>query len=100
MYTTLADRGVDVTLYGQADWTPPADAGFDVYDDPDGSVVGDYWFVVYDSGPGDGAALLAREVDPGRYSGFWTFDADRVAPVVDCLERDLQPRLTHHRGSS
>jgi len=92
VYETLADRGLDVSVYGTADWTPPAAAGFDVYDDPGGDVVGDYWFVVYD-GPDDSAALLAREVDPGRYSGFWAFDADRVAPVVDCLEREVQPRL-------
>ena len=98
VYTTLADRGVDVTLYGRPDWTPPVGAGFDVYEDPDGDVVGDFWFVVYDGGPDDGAALLAREVEDGRYSGFWTFDADRVRPVVDCLEGEVQPELSHTSG--
>lgn len=93
VYETLAARGADVVLYGQADWTPPTDAGFVIYDDPTGDVVGDYWFVVYDGGPDDGAALLAREVEPGRYSGFWTFDADRVTPVVDCLKDEIKPRL-------
>lgn len=66
-----------------------------VHADPDGSVVGDYWFVVDDGGgdPENGGALLTREVDAGAYTGFWTFDAVHVADVVDRLEREVRPRL-------
>lgn len=94
-YRRLADRGVETHVYGVDDWHPPTDAGLTVHGDPDGSVVGDYWFVVDDGGgdPAAGGAVLAREVDPGRFRGIWAFQAEHVADVLERIETDVQPRL-------
>jgi hypothetical protein len=91
-YLTLAERGVDTTLYGVPDWQPPTADRLTVHADDDGDVVGDYWFVVVDTDQG-GGALVAREDDPGAYTGFWTFRPSLVAEVVETIETDVQPRL-------
>jgi hypothetical protein len=91
-YLTLAERGVDANLYGVPDWRPPAADGLAVHGDDDGDVVGDYWFVAVDTDRG-GGALVAREDDPGAYTGFWTFRPSLVAEVVETIESDVQPRL-------
>jgi hypothetical protein len=92
-YRTLADRGIDVAVYGVPDWEPPGGNGLAVYADADGGVVGDFWFVAVDS-PDGGGALVAREGDPGTYTGFWTFRPPLVGDVVETLERRVRPELT------
>jgi|GEM_PF-1912775 len=91
-YRTLAEPGVDVSVYGVPDWIPSAIDGVTVYGDDDGDVVGDYWFVVVDNDRG-GGALVAREDEPGTYTGFWTFRPSLVADVVETIERDVQSEL-------
>jgi len=94
-YRRLVDSGVDVHLYGLDDGHPDLE-GATIHADPDGSTVGEYWFVVDDGGPdpADGGALLCRERDPGQFRGFWTFQSDHVADILNRLETDVQPRLT------
>lgn len=96
-YLTLAERGVDTNLYGAPDWRPPAVDGLAVHADDDGDVVGDYWFVAVDTDRG-GGALVAREDDPGAYTGFWTFRPSLVADVIETIETDVQPRLRRTGG--
>ncbi|PSP33346.1 hypothetical protein BRC64_03890 [Halobacteriales archaeon QH_10_67_22] len=94
-YRRLAAAGVETHLYGVDDGRPPTVDGMTVHADPDGSVVGDYWFVV-DDGDGDpaaGGALLTREVDSGVFEGFWTFQAEHVADILDRLESGVRPQL-------
>lgn len=91
-YLTLAERGVDTNLYGVPDWRPPAADGLSVYGDDDGDLVGEYWFVAVDSDRG-GGALVAREDDPGAYTGFWTFRPPLVDDVIEAIETGVQSRL-------
>jgi hypothetical protein len=94
-YRKLAECGVDTTVYGRPDWTPETWDGVTAYADETGDHVADYWFVVY-RGPDDGddGALLARETDPDRYTGFWTFDSETVDALVETLVDDCQPSLS------
>lgn len=94
-YNKIADTGVETTVYGRPDWNPDDWGAVTAYGDTTGELVGEYWFVVY-SGPErhDDGALLARETDAGRYTGFWTFDSDTVDDLVGTLVTDYQPSLT------
>jgi hypothetical protein len=94
-YRKLAACGVETSVYGQSDWTPADWHGVTAYADESGACLGDYWFVAY-RGPEerDDGALLAREDDDGRYTGFWTFDSDTVDAIVDTLVGDHQSTLT------
>lgn len=94
-YVRLADRDVDVNLYGVPDWRPPATDSMTVFADEDGDCVGEFWFVVYETDGRDvGGALLAHEVEPGTYTGFWTFRPELVSDLATHVETELQPRLT------
>lgn len=94
-YLKIADAGVETTVYGRTGWEPDDWGSIAAYGDETGDRVGDYWFVVY-SGPEDhdDGALLARETDTGRYTGFWTFESDTVTELVETLRSDYQPSLT------
>lgn len=93
-YHKIADSGVETTVYGQPDWEPEDWGAVAAYGDETGDLVGEFWFVVY-SGPEvhDDGALLARETDSGRYTGFWTFDSNTVEELVETLVSDYQPSL-------
>lgn len=47
----------------------------------------DSWFVAFDGGPEEigRCALLAEERVSGQFYGFWTYDSETVASVVDYL---------------
>jgi len=94
-YNKIADTSVETTVYGRPDWNPGDWGAITAYGDTTGKWVGEYWFVVY-SGPErhDDGALLARETDTDRYTGFWTFDSDTVDDLVGTLVSDYQPSLT------
>lgn len=94
-YRKIADAGVETTVYGRPGWEPDDWGAVTAYGDETGDRVGDYWFVVY-SGPEnhDDGALLARETDAGRYTGFWTFESETVDELVETLLGDYQPSLT------
>jgi len=94
-YRKLSGCGVDTTVYGRHDWAPSDWSGVAAYADEADAGVGDYWFVAY-RGPedDDDGALLAREDDNGRYTGFWTFESDTVDAIVETLVTDYQSALT------
>jgi hypothetical protein len=92
-YSTLAERGLDVNLYGTLDWEPPSADSVTVHGDETGDIVGDYWFVVVDSEESGGGALVAREDEPRVYTGFWTFRPPLVGDVASVVETDIQPEL-------
>jgi len=94
-YRKIADSSVETTVYGRPDWTPEDWGAIAGYGDETGDLVGEYWFVVY-SGPEsyDDGALLARETEAGRYTGFWTFDSRTVDALAETLVDDYQPALT------
>ncbi|MFW6320857.1 MAG: hypothetical protein ACOC0Z_03325 [Halohasta sp.] len=81
---------VDISLYGEADWLPPADTEIEAYE-PTCEDHADYWWVIYDGTdtPNRHAALLAEEQAPGEYTGFWTYRTPIVEAfraIVDDLE--------------
>jgi hypothetical protein len=86
VYEGLADRGVDVHLYGLADNDAPLDERFAVYDDATEEIA-DSWFALFDGGDGRRRGLVCEEHDERRYSGFWTFDDRVVEAAVDYLRR-------------
>jgi hypothetical protein len=75
---------LDVHAFGAADWEPPEMPGLTVHpvDEPD---VAETWFLAYDGGgdPWYECGLVAREVDPDRYEGFWTYDPSLVDRVFE-----------------
>lgn len=91
VYERLAASPVDVHLYGIPDWGSGPD--FDV------TVHGGYsedfrrgWFVVHrppDGAALDPAALVAYEVEPRTWEGFWTHDPGRVDAINGYVERTM-----------
>lgn len=87
VYEALADRGtLSVTLFISDEWNAPIDEVAVVQDES--GEIGSFWFVVFDGGSDDehASALLAEERHPGEYFGFWTYDPDDVASLVEYLE--------------
>lgn len=86
VYQDLADVGVDVHAYGGDERVPPLPDGITVHTD-DGDELARSWFVVSTECPDDRkAALLATEVGPNEWTGFWTFDP----LMVDRVDRYLR----------
>lgn len=89
VYRRLGGTDVAVHLYGRPDWIPPAEYEAVVHAGRS-RLFRDFWFVVArPEGDGTAGALLAEEVDPGSWRGFWTFDDERVADVEAAIERLL-----------
>lgn len=86
MYEAVADRGVDVHLYGVDDAGGPLDDRFAVHAD-DGDEIADSWFALFDGGDGRRRGLVCEERGDREYSGFWTFDDGVVERTVDYLRR-------------
>jgi len=94
-YRKIADANVATTVYGRPEWEPDDWGSITAYADDTGDRLGAFWFVVYRGPePRDDGALLARETDAGRYTGFWTFDSETVEELVETLIDDYQPSLT------
>lgn len=89
VYERLATTDTDVHVYGVPDWRPGPE--FDVT--MHGGHTPDFrrsWFVVYDAPAGEeSVALLAREVEPSLWEGYWTHREDVVADVTRYVERNL-----------
>ncbi|WP_129116974.1 DICT sensory domain-containing protein [Halegenticoccus tardaugens] len=87
VYRELASLpGLSVHVYGRADWDPPDVPGVVVHRLADGELA-DVWFVAYDGGgnPMYECALVAEEVGPGDFYGFWTYDPALVDRVFDAV---------------
>ena len=88
VYDLLSDRdGLSVTVF--------LDDGQSITGFESAAVVtgqstefGQYWFVIYDdaTNPAQTCGLLAEEVEPGSYNGFWTYDPSIVEEMVSYLQ--------------
>lgn len=80
VYETLAEEtDLEIHVYAEVDRELSGPANVTLHPDPGGEI-GDYWFLTFDGGGDElqACALLAEERDLGAYTGFWTYDADRV----------------------
>ena len=86
-YVALAERGLDIHVYGEADWRPPFLS--DVTTHTDGDELGEVWFMAYDGGgdAGQACGLVAEETSAGAFRGFWTYDVRVVQDVFDVAAR-------------
>jgi DICT domain-containing protein len=85
-YNILGRTDLDVHLFGLPDRTPLDTDGLLVHDAASEELART-WLVAYD---GDGragltAALLAEEIGPRQYRGFWTQEPDRVDEIIGYL---------------
>lgn len=74
IYHSLADRGIDVHLYGAPDGgTEPENGHLDIITHPSAAEeIVRSWFVVFDRPDGQRRGLLAWERVPDDFYGFWT----------------------------
>jgi len=85
-YTVLAKSDLDVHLFGRPD-IDLTDTDELIVHETTSDELTSTWLVAYD-GDGDDdpkGALVAEEIGPRRYRGFWTFEADRVDSVIEYL---------------
>lgn len=91
VYERVVDTDVDVHIYGQPDWTPSPEFPVVAH----GGYTFDFcssWFVVHSPPEGserDPAALLAIELDEGRWDGFWTYDEAFVDELTEYIQVNL-----------
>jgi len=90
VYESLVDTDLDVHLYGTAEDLPPKDLRGIVH----AGETEDFrrsWFVLFNPPDGtDGSiALVAYEIEPRTWSGFWTYDPVRVQRIERYIERTL-----------
>lgn len=91
VYRRFVDE-TDLTLHVYvADADGPSLPGIDVFSAPD-TEIGDYWFLAYDAAgdPLNACGLVAMERQPDAYTGFWTYEADRVAALSTYLEETYE----------
>lgn len=92
LYEKVAEQaGLDVSVYGRPDWTPPQSDDVTTIT-AEGGELGEFWFVVYRDPTGrNSCALLAEEHSPDEYVGAWTYDAETVDHLVTYLEETYGP---------
>lgn len=84
LYRQLAERGLDVHVYGAPDGEVPSTLPVTVH--PDSSEeMRQSWFVAYD-GPDVRCALLAKEVVNKTYRGFWSYRDSVVDRILTRVE--------------
>lgn len=89
VYETLADSPVDVHVYGQPDRMPPVEFSVTAHGGYKDNFR-DSWFVVYTPEETQKyAALVAIEVEPRTWEGFWTYEESLVSAIAD----DIKMRL-------
>jgi hypothetical protein len=87
VYQKLGEtEGLGTHVYGIPDWTPPADAGLSVHGVSD-EMMTENWFVVHRRPDGSGAAMIALLIDSNEWKAFWTFAADEVRAIDDCIQQ-------------
>ncbi len=85
-YNVLGRTDLDVHLFGLPD-RPPLDTDGLLVHDADSEELARTWLVAYDGNSEDDlkAALLAEEIGPRQYRGFWTQEPERVDEVIEYL---------------
>lgn len=81
-----AETSLSIHVYGRADWEPPAVPNVTVHEATTPEI-GSFWFLAFDGGgnPAYACALLAEERRPQSFHGFWTYDPETVAEILDYL---------------
>lgn len=90
-YSVLADSGLDVHIFGAPD-VSLGDTDRITVHGVDTEEIASAWLVVYD---GDGkderkTAILAEEIAPNQYEGFWTADSNRVDEILVYVSNTYQ----------
>jgi len=84
-YQSVAGTGVDVHVYGRADWEPTRELDVTAHAGRKWDFENS-WFVLYEpesSGPdSESAALLAIQSDDRTWDGFWTYDRSAVEELA------------------
>jgi hypothetical protein len=84
IYERLADSDVETHVFGRATGSSP-ELGIQTHALED-SEIADSWFVVYQSESAS-AALVATEVEPDTYRGFWTFESELTDRIDDYIRQ-------------
>jgi hypothetical protein len=87
LYRRLAaETELQIHVYGEPDWAPPAIEGITYHGDRTGRL-SPFWCLAFDGGgtEAQACALVAREREDG-YVGFWTYDPEFVAEILETLE--------------
>jgi hypothetical protein len=69
--------GLDVHVYGAPDWNPPESMGVSAHG-ISADEIKRSWFVVYQNGDSENAAMLAIKTSHNVWKGVWTFDNDEI----------------------
>lgn len=83
VYLWLAEEtDFDIHVHVDLDDSTAADWPLTLHTDPDVQLQ-QYWFLAFDGGgdPAQKFALVARDPEPNRFDGFWTYDPDLVDRV-------------------
>jgi DICT domain-containing protein len=85
-YSVLARSDLAVHLFGLPDTDLLDTEGLIIHDDSSEELART-WLVAYDGNGDDSqkAALVAEEIGPRQYRGFWTVDPDRVDEIMTYL---------------
>lgn len=91
VYERLADRAVDVNVYGVRDCHTSMTDRLSVHTEP-ADELRHIWFVVHADCPDSKkAALVAEETGDGEWRGCWTFDSDVTDAITDYVEHTYGP---------
>jgi len=85
-YSVLGRSSLEIHLFGLPDTDLLDTDGLTVHDESSEELART-WLVAYDGNGDDDlkAALVAQEVGPRQYHGFWTVDPDRVDEIISYL---------------
>lgn len=90
LYASIAEEGVAVHVFENAEWVPGDADAFTVHDDS--HALAGTWLVAFDGAGNDAAkaALVAEEREPDAYYGVWTVVPELVEEIVGAVvEREL-----------
>lgn len=90
IYERLATSGVETHVFGRPGGSDP-ELGIETHGLETDEIT-ESWFVVYRADSGS-AALVATEIEPDTYRGFWTFEADRVRDVLSYVRETYPPTV-------
>lgn len=88
VYSQLRDRPVELHLYGYG--TEPPERFDDVMALQDQWAHRHIWMVSFRNAS-EAAALFAAETEENMWSGYWTFDADKVDRINAWVDDHMQP---------
>lgn len=90
VYRRLDDSSIDVHVYGTPGWNPPPESTITIHAGYERDFV-ESWFVVYIPPEGEDGhvALLALEEGPNEWTGFWTYQPERVMALNEYITQRL-----------